>query len=161
MEILNLIALFLIPIIAVWVGQKLQDRAQKRNDKMAIFKMLMTNRIYGWSNESVYALNLIDIVFAKDEDVRKQWKKYYDTLCIENATESDIKKISREHDKLMEEMAKVLGYKDIITWETIQNPYMPKGMKESQNLQQEFQSGQVQLIQNILKNMQNENGDKK
>lgn len=34
MDVLNIIALILVPILAVVVGQKLQDRAQKRNDKM-------------------------------------------------------------------------------------------------------------------------------
>lgn len=31
----------------------------------------MTSRILGWTNESVYTINLIDIVFADDKDVRK------------------------------------------------------------------------------------------
>ena len=47
MNIINLIALIVVPILAVIVGQKLQDRAQKRNDKIQIFKILMTSRIYG------------------------------------------------------------------------------------------------------------------
>ena len=60
-EILNIIALIFIPIFAVIVGQRLQTKHQKRNDKMQIFKILMTHRIFGWTNESVQALNLIDI----------------------------------------------------------------------------------------------------
>ena len=69
MDVLNIVALILVPILAVIVGQKLQDRAQKRNDKMQIFKILMTSRIFGWTNESVQAMNLIDIVFADDETI--------------------------------------------------------------------------------------------
>ena len=60
-EILNIIALIFISIFAVIVGQRLQIKHQKRNDKMQIFKILMTHRIFGWTNESVQALNLIDI----------------------------------------------------------------------------------------------------
>lgn len=33
MEIINLIALIVVPIAAVYIGQKLQDREQKRKDK--------------------------------------------------------------------------------------------------------------------------------
>lgn len=62
-EILNLIALIVIPIIAVVLGYKLQDRAEKRKDKMQVFKAVMTFR-YGWSKESVEALNSIPIVFS-------------------------------------------------------------------------------------------------
>lgn len=83
-EILNIIALIFIPIFAVIVGQRLQIKHQKRNDKMQIFKILMTHRIFGWTNESVQALNLIDIVFADDEAVRKQWKVYLDKLYVES-----------------------------------------------------------------------------
>ena len=38
MAILNLIAVLLIPVVAVIVGQFLQERVQKRNDKMQIFQ---------------------------------------------------------------------------------------------------------------------------
>lgn len=60
MEIINLIALIVVPIAAVYIGQKLQDREQKRKDKIQIFKILMTSRIFGWTNDSVQAMNLID-----------------------------------------------------------------------------------------------------
>lgn len=64
MNVVNLIAIIVIPILAVIIGQKLQEKAQKRNDKIQIFKILMTSRIYGWTPESVQALNLLEIVFA-------------------------------------------------------------------------------------------------
>lgn len=126
MNVLNIIALILVPILAVVVGQKLQDRAQKRNDKMQIFKILMTSRIFGWTNESVQAMNLIDIVFADDKAVRKQWKICFDKMCVENPTETELSKIKTEREKLLETMAKSLGYKDIITWESIQKSLRSK-----------------------------------
>ena len=61
-DILNLIALVVIPIAAVLIGRWLQDRSEKRKDKMAVFKAIMTDR-YGWSRETVLALNSIPIVF--------------------------------------------------------------------------------------------------
>ena len=96
MNIINLIALIVVPILAVIIGQKLQDRAQKRNDKIQIFKILMMSRIYGWTTESVQAMNLIEIVFADDDTVCKQWKVYYDKLCVENPTETELQKIKKE-----------------------------------------------------------------
>ena len=73
---INIVAVIVAPIIAVWIGQKLQDRAEKRKDKMSVFKAIMTDR-YGWSRETVLALNSIPIVFAKDKYVRDAWKEYY------------------------------------------------------------------------------------
>ena len=72
MTILNLIAVLLIPVVAVFVGQYLQERAQKRKDKMDIFKTLMINRV-GWSVESTRAMNLslIHISFAVGKSPEK------------------------------------------------------------------------------------------
>lgn len=44
LAIVDIIALIAVPIIAVWVGQVLQNRAAKRKDKIAIFQCLMTHR---------------------------------------------------------------------------------------------------------------------
>ena len=40
-------------------------------------------------------------------------------------------------------MAISLGYKEKVTWETIQNPYVPKGMNEADQMQQQYQAGQL------------------
>lgn len=161
-DILNLIALIIIPIIAVIIGQYLQNRAKKREDKMDIFKALMTSRAFGWTNASVYALNTLEIVFSDNKAVLQQWKIYYDKLCIEQPTDTDLKRIQTERDKLIETIAKSLGYKNKITWETIQNPYIPKGMIDSMEQQQKQQNSQVEIVEKMKVMMQgNDNVDKK
>lgn len=160
--IVNCIAIIVAPIISVQVAQKLQDRSKRRQDKLEIFKTLMTSRVYGWTAQSVNALNIIDVVFDDDEEVRQQWKKYYDKLCVENPTETQLKKIKIEQEKLLEIMANRLGYKDKISWETIQNPYIPKGMLDSMAQQQQFQAGQLQVLQMLTSmphNMNNNGGN--
>ena len=151
-DFINIVAIIFAPVISVIIGQKLQDRARKRQDKMEIFKALMTSRVYGWTNASVYALNIIDVVFADDKKVRTQWKAYYDKLCVSNPTEEDIRKIENEKCKLLEVMAKSLGYKSKITWETIQNPYIPKGLSNSMMQQQQYQNGQLEIME-MMKSM--------
>ena len=144
MTILNLIAVLLIPVVAVFVGQYLQERAQRRKDKMDIFKTLMINRV-GWSVESTRAMNIIDIVFSDDKNVRQAWSEYYHALCVKDPDEIQLKQMQQAQDKLLEKMAISLGYKDKITWETIQNPYVPKGMMEAMDQQQIIQKGQTEL----------------
>lgn len=156
MNIVNLIAIIVIPILAVIIGQKLQEEAQKRNDKIKIFKTLMTSRIYGWTTDSVEALNLLEIVFADDKAVCEQWKVYYDKLCVENPNDTELSKIKKENDKLLEIMAKSLGYKNI-TLATIQNPYMPKGMTDLIAQRQKYQTDQSDVME-FVKNMMNTNG---
>ena len=149
-DILNLIAIIVIPIVAVLIGQHLQNRAEIRKDKMHIFKVLMTSRIYGWTQESVHCLNIIDIVFSDDENVCNAWKDLYDKYCVQNPDETQLKKIQNAQYKLLNTMANSLGYKDKVTWETIQNPYIPKGLQQ----QIETQNQSQQAYNNLLLNMQ-------
>ena len=149
-DILNLIAIIVIPIVAILIGQHLQNRAEIRKDKMHIFKVLMTSRIYGWTQESVHCLNIIDIVFSDDENVRNAWKDLYDKYCVQNPDETQLKKIQNAQYKLLDTMANSLGYKDKVTWETIQNPYIPEGMRR----QQQEQAASQQAYNNLLFNMQ-------
>lgn len=149
-DILNLIAIIVIPIIAVVIGQYLQNKAEKRKDKMQIFKTLMTSRIYGWTQESVHCLNIIDIVFSDDKKVRDAWKDLYDKYCVQNPDDIQLKKIKNAQYKLLETMAISLGYKNKVTWENIQNPYIPNGLIQ----QLESQNKSQQAYNNILLNMQ-------
>ena len=149
-DILNLIAIIVIPIVAVLIGQHLQNRAEIRKDKIHIFKVLMTSRIYGWTQESVHCLNIIDIVFSDNENVRNAWKDLYDKYCVQNPDETQLKKIQNAQYKLLDTMANSLGYKDMVTWETIQNPYIPEGMRR----QQQEQAASQQAYNNLLFNMQ-------
>ena len=156
--ILNIVAVIVAPIIAVWVGQKLQDRQDKRKDKLELFKVLMTSRM-GWTPESVQAMNILDIVFSDDKKVRAAWKAYYDRLCTDdpqNPTQQELKHIQEAQYELLETMANSLGYKDKITWKTIQNPYKPVGMGELEQNQRKYQEGQLALadIALALKNGQ-------
>ena len=82
-DIINISAIIVSPVVAVIVGQILQDRRKKRSDKMEIFKTLMISRGLGWSTESVKALNIIEVVFSDDHSVLNQWKIYYDRSRIQ------------------------------------------------------------------------------
>ena len=147
-SIVNLLAIIVAPIIAVWVGQWLQKREEKRRDKLSVFKTLMIFR-NGLSVESVHALNIIEVVFSDDSNVLKAWKEYYEKLCVDDPTENDLKKIETANYRLLEAVAVSLGYKDKITWESIQNPYKPRWMVEAEREQREYQNGQLKWAKRI------------
>lgn len=152
-SILNLIAIIVIPIVSVIVGQYLQNRAEKRKDKMQIFKTLMTSRVYGWTVESVHALNIIDVVFADDKAVREAWKDLYDKYSVSNPDQIQLKKIQDAQYKLLEAIAISLGYKDKITWETIQNPYIPDGLVHQLAFQRQSQQSYSEVLAGMSKMM--------
>lgn len=140
MAIINVIAIIAIPIVAVFVGQLLQNKAEKRKDKMQIFQCLMTKRITGWAGlDAVNALNSIDIVFSDCEAVRKQWA----VLLSKYRHDITAQEQYREQCKLLELMANDLGYKDKITWDIIQNPYYPEGLAKQIEINSQILDGQV------------------
>lgn len=150
---INIAAVIIGPIAAVYIGQFLQDRSEMRKEKMRIFNILMSSRLNGFGSfDAVYALNSIDIVFSKDQKVRAAWKEYIDKCTVVNPdspTKTELEKMQFATYKLLEEMAKCLGYKDKITWEEIQNPYIPRWYT------QQLQSQQVNSLMyaNILQGM--------
>lgn len=153
--IINSIAVIAIPVIAVLLSQKLQDRAEMRKDKMHIFKTLMTSRIYGWTPDSVHALNIIDIVFVNDKEVRNAWRDLNNKLHVSSPNDQQLKMIEHAQYKLIETIANSLGYKDKITWETIQNPYMPDGMVTQIEMQKQSQQAYMNFIFGVNKMITN------
>lgn len=150
-SIINIIAVIVAPIVAVVIAQRLQDKAEKRKDKLQIFKILMTSRIYGWTTDSVHALNTIDIIFSDDDAVRSAWKDLNDKYHTTNPDEHHLRKIQQAQYKLLETIANSLGYKDKITWETIQDPYIPNGLI----VQMDAQKNAQQAYMDILSGMSN------
>ena len=150
---INIIAIIFSPIVAVVIGQKLQERKELRDDRMKIFKTLMTSRIYPWTNEMVNALNSIDIVFADDKKVRQAWKELFDKYNVSVADDFDCKKIQNAQYRLLEKMAQSLGYKEKITWETIQNPYIPRGLQNQIDVQNKNQQMYSEIMAGIKENI--------
>lgn len=125
-DYISIAAIIFAPVIFVIIGQKLQDRAKRRQDKMEIFKALMSSRVYGWTNASVYALNIIDVVFADDKQVRAQWKAYYDKLCVGNPTEEDFKGLKLKSVNYLKKYPNHLGIRIKLHGKQYKIPIFPK-----------------------------------
>lgn len=149
-EVLNLIAIIITPIVAVLVGQHLQNVSEKRKDKLYVFKVLMTARIYGWTQESVHAMNLIDVVFADDADVRTAWKSLFEHYQNDNPTNEQLEIIQELQYNLLETMAKSLGYKDDTASYMIHHPYRPKGLENHINNRTQSQQNYDAVLSNIM-----------
>lgn len=132
------------------------NRSEKRKDKIQIFKTLMTSRIYGLTPDSVNALNIIDIVYSDDKKVRAAWKDLNDKFRVTNPDQQHLKKIENAQYKLLETMANSLGYKDKITWETIQNPYVPVGMAQQIETQKNMQQVYYNTLYGVNRIVQNQ-----
>lgn len=129
-------------IVTIWW----QRRSEIRNKKMKVFETLMTYRYMISSQESVNALNSIDVVFYKDKNVRKAFSDFLN--------ETDKKpefnpNIPDKHLKLLEEMSKSLGLKDI-HWDDIKQSYYPSGLSEKIMEESLLRKMQIQSVSTEL-----------
>ena len=122
MTIINIIAIILSPIIALFISHKVQINHEKRKEKIEILKILMARRVLANSIEYVNALNTIDIIFADSSKVKEAYKKLYEAYHQPNY---DVSKSQMMLTKLIETIVADVGYKEKITWDTIQQPYYP------------------------------------
>lgn len=137
-----LISGLLATIVTIWW----QRRSEIRNKKMKVFETLMTYRYMISSQESVNALNSIDVVFYKDKNVRKAFSDFLN--------ETDKKpefnpNIPDKHLKLLEEMSKSLGLKDI-HWDDIKQSYYPSGLSEKIMEESLLRKMQIQSVSTEL-----------
>lgn len=154
LDIINIIAIIVIPIFAVLIGQWLQNRSEKRKDKVRVFSHLMSYRAIGYvDQQSVNILNLIPIVFNDDKNVIEKYNIYLKSLNIKTEDfPQKQKEIENNKTKMLEEMAKNLGYKNI-NWEIIQNPYLPQGLINEINSMNLFKKGQLEVVEKIKQQM--------
>lgn len=123
-----LISAILSGIFATIVTLWWQNKNQIKQEKAKIFTTLMSKRYEISSEESVDALNMIDVVFYSSSEVRTAWKNFYDATNLpDSSTKGQI--INDKHLKLLETMADDIGYKNI-RWDDIKEYYYPVGLSE-------------------------------
>lgn len=152
LNIINVVAIIVIPILAVIIGQSLQDRSEKRKDKMRVFSHLMSYRSFDYVDQySVNIFNSVPIVFHDDNEVLEKYNIYLKSMNITPEQMSQKKKeIDDNKTKMLEAMAKSLKYKNI-NWETIQNPYVPIGLLNQMQQENIYKQGQVEIAKVFTK----------
>lgn len=149
MEVVTLIAILVGPVLAILVSRWLDNAREERARKMDIFRTLMRTRRTPVYPEHVGALNLIEIEFAKDEQVMTAWKallQHFGTNHPRSDNETVNDQMSPEecqqrennfHDRLYNErqrllakllhaIAKQLGFR-VEQLEIFEGGYTPQG----------------------------------
>ncbi len=162
-EISTIIAIILGPIMAVGVGIFLNDRKEKRNRRLRVFETLMATRGARLSPDHVRALNMIDLVFDKEEDhdkvVLNAWKDYFNILHkfphqdrSMNDSEWNIHVANwneRRDDSLAEllyRMANALGYDFFDNVHIKNNSYNPVAYDEMDDQWRLIRTGLIGLL---------------
>ena len=128
-------------LIATLVTILWQRKAQQQAEKKRIFTVLMSKRYDIAAEESVEALNMIDVVFYGSKKVREAWKAFNDaTKLPESPTKNQT--ITDKHLRLLEVIAEDIRYNNIC-WEDIKRYYYPIGLSDKR--QQEAILRKVQI----------------
>ena len=128
----------IIALIAPYLGWSLARRSQladqKRQAKVNIFGALMENRHEMQSRPTIAALNLIDVAFHDEKEVRRIWREYHGMIINPAFFTSDVgQELHRQ--KLLElqaAMARALGY-DVDRFD-IERRYSPQWLADEEEL---------------------------
>lgn len=125
---------------------------------MNIFTTLMATRHSSIIDESVRALNMIDVVFYDKHLVRQLWREYFDMLGNEGLNNpTGWNQRQKKKLELIHEIAKVIGYGKAITHLDVDRVYCPVGLGEKSRRTDELlnellrilkASGGLQVISN-------------
>ena len=116
---LTIIALFLSAIVAVIIGQYLQDRKAKKDriyqNKFLIFATILGNRhALGWNENFVLAINQIPIIFNDNAKVIAALDKFIQThKTASGETQLGGQDLQEKLNDLIIAMAKELNYDQI------------------------------------------------
>jgi hypothetical protein len=136
-EIANIVAtiaaVLAAPVVALWIGSKLQRRSEARKSKLALLATLVATRHDPISLDAIRALNLIDVTFVDDLKVREAWSKYYSVL-VDSGSLNDITgtiPLQRESRRaLLLEMIKSVNWEGKISTADIIRAYAPVAFNE-------------------------------
>lgn len=137
-----LVSALLSGVLATFILLFWQWRNEKRQRKYEIFAQLMGLRFSLPNESTVRCMNMIDIVFYKDKNVRQHYKEFLEEAA---KPENGSRDIDEKHLKLLEEMAETLGYKDI-QWDTIKHTYFPVGLAEKYRDEDALRKLQIQNL---------------
>lgn len=122
-------ATFRAPRLAAKFAEDLRIANQKADEerrlKLWVFTTLMQFRRQIINPSAVAALNLIDVVFCDNAEVRNAWRSFSAAV---HETPYSPEKVSERYHSILEKMARGLGLHESISIADIQNAYYPEGL---------------------------------
>lgn len=133
--VVTFFGVLLAPLVALWIGGILQRRAQHRQEKLNLFGVLLSVRHTPYTPEAVKPLNLIDVVFATDQDVREAWSRYFAALSdARNQNPAGWAQWDEKKRDLILAMARSVGLGKAITTSDVLRAYQPTFMGKQDEL---------------------------
>ena len=141
-----IIATLFGPVLAVWVTRHNDDRRQRRDRQMGVFRAIMGTRKGPISRDKVNALNMVEIEFYGCESVEKAYRALMGHINqvapLPNNWPDEHKKLTT---KLLTEMAMFLGYK-LQQLDVLDGGYYPQAYSDLESEQQAVRRGMIEVL---------------
>jgi hypothetical protein len=147
-NIMEIMAIIISPVVAVLITVWLQRRHQIYDAQKNVFFTLMANRkSFPIEKDWVRALNLIDVVFAKQKEITQLWHRYYDLLAEKpRKTEAE----AHVYLELLSTIAIHLGY-DNLHQTDIDKFYTPQAYADRSATDSDFEREFLRVLKNTAK----------
>lgn len=109
-----------------------ENAAEERRFKLTVFATLMQERSEISSNESVKALNSIDVAFGRSMRVRDAWVELYETM--NNLKDIPYRVLDERYRQLLKEMAADLGLSEHLRLDDFKRVYVPQAIVEERHV---------------------------
>lgn len=137
------LAIFLGPLTGVLLTLWMQSRKELRDAKHQLFLALMAERkTLSVSFQVAQALNKIDVIFAKNSEVKKCWHDYYSLL---QQPPGELR--AHKWLELLTNMAKVLGYSSLSQVD-LDKFYIPQGHADDADHQRKMGQQWARVLEN-------------
>jgi hypothetical protein len=148
---LTIVAIIVGPLLALWLQRIAENRREKRQGRLWIFKTLMMYRATPLAYPYVQALNLIDVSFNANSDEERAVRAAWNTLLDYLATQKDHPDFDENRRTLtatlLAAMGKCLGYEfDEVYLK--RHAYQPIGHGKVEEEQHELRSLLLQVLRN-------------
>lgn len=141
---INILAIVLSPLVANIISIKMNQRNEKRNEKLKILRILMMTRMNRACIDYANALNLIDVVFHNSKKVRQAYKELLEMYYKGNVSDNEF---NTKNLKLIESIIEDIGYSKKINWDEISIPYTPKWYFQELEKNEEYKKTTISVGQ--------------
>lgn len=123
------LATWVAPRSAAKLGENLRRANERQKQKLYVFSSLMQERAQIYSENSVRALNLIDIVFNESREVRERWSELFLAFHMKPLMQHVIDERLR---KLLSAIAQDIGLSDGLRSDDLGRVYYPTVQAQEQ-----------------------------
>jgi hypothetical protein len=130
-------------IMAERLRRESEDAQESRRFRLNVFATIMQNRAEIYGEDSVRALNSIDVAYSASVPVREAWAELLNAL---NSSNHPAHVIDERIRKLLREMARDLGISDTLRQDDFGRVYFPTALAEERSVRELERKASLQRL---------------